>query len=152
MHTERAINLPMFSSEDRKQCPHKWWNTQYDMIRLIVQMSLIKRTLLPDRRGRKWGRSKHVSLKLVENLHNLRLQPWRCKRREKQQPESQQVYGGSSRGVHFFQVYHKPGNGNGSRIDFNTCVRHSCHCQKTRKCSVRSRQQARLTQRSSSWC
>ena len=51
----------------------------------------------------------------------------------------------------FFQIFYKTGNGKGTQTDFNVCMRHSCHCQKTRKYIVRSGQQARLTQRSSSW-
>ena len=41
-------------------------------------------TLLQDRPDIKWGKSKHVSVELVESLHNLDLHSWRCKRQAKQ--------------------------------------------------------------------
>ena len=66
-----TCSLPMFASKDSKQCLHKWLNTQYDMIKLTRLKILIQSSLLKDRADKKWDRSKHVLVELVEESPQL---------------------------------------------------------------------------------
>lgn len=52
--------------------------------------------------------------------------------------------------VSILHVCRKPRNGKSTQINSDTCLRHSCHCQKTWKCIVSNGYQARRIQRSSS--